>query len=417
MTKRILSLALFVSLATVNIGLIIANFRPAGAMFGPNNSFMQGLDMSMRRNEATCVRNGINPFDVWSGKIDLPPYFPFINDSTPKSKTHTEPINAYTPWEYTLMLPFSFIPKQPLWWIHNALMYLSLFLISFLAFKIVRKVSTDVSDARLAAALPLLLFIPINIDMNVGNYALMITAASLAMAVALNRRKDTLASLLWTFAMIKPQLALLFAIPLLIKGKTKVCLIAGSICILASIPPAILCHESPITLILQAPKASAHAFTGCALMPQELLLFLRNSLHLWEPVLWGLPMLAGLTFCIYITWRLRKSNDWILLLTPAVLTAVSWTYVQGHSYLLCAIVIIAMTVDTVRHPTHGNILLCAAAILLMARMGRAFEIVVNAVLPALNSFAAIVRSWSSTAAFVLVFIWLMSLPRSSNASA
>lgn len=383
-------------------------------MFGPNNSFMQGLDMSLRRNEAVCIRNGINPFDVWSGKIDLPPYFPLIYDSTVKSSVYSEPINAYTPWEYTLMLPFSFISKQPLWWIHNALMYLSLFLISFLAFKTMRKVSTDVSDAILAAALPLLLFIPINIDMNVGNYALMITAASLAMTFALNRGQDALAALLWAFAMIKPQLALPFAIPLLVKGKIKTCLIAAAICILASIPPALLCHESPITLILQAPKASAHAFSGCALLPQELLNFLRNSLHLWEPALWAIPMLAGLTFCTFITGRLRKTDDWILLLTPAVLTAVSWTYVQGHSYILCAIVIIAMTADMIRRPTRSNILLCVAAILLMARMGRAFEIVVNTLLPTINGFAAIVRSWSATTAFILVFIWLMSLPRKDD---
>lgn len=63
-------------------------------MFGPNNSFMQGLDMSLRRNEAVCIRNGINPFDVWSRKINLPPYFPLINDSTVKSSVYSEPINA-----------------------------------------------------------------------------------------------------------------------------------------------------------------------------------------------------------------------------------------------------------------------------------------------------------------------------------
>ena len=416
MTKRILSLAFFLLLAAVNIGLIVTNLRPAGAMFGPNNGLEQGFDHTMRRNEVLCLRKGVDPYDVWSEKVDMPPYYPYVKGTRDK-QIYTEPLNAYTPWEYTFILPLSFLPKQTMWWIYNVFMYMALGIISLTAFRTMRKEGPDVFDALLVTALPLLLFIPINNDMNVGNYTLLITAALLAMAEFLGRKMDIAAAIMLAFAMIKPQLALPFAIPLLIKGKLKTLLVAATICMLTSIPPAILCHKSPITLILQAPQASAHAFNGCALMPKELFFFLKDTLYICEPFLWGIPMLSGVIFCAVFTWRMRQSRNWILLFAPAALTAVSWTYVQGYSYILYAIVIIAMAVDMIRRPLRSNIILCSAAILLMARSGRAFEIVVNAALPSLNGFAAIVCSWSSTAAFILVFIWLMSLPRSANAHA
>lgn len=413
MTKRILSLALFLSLAAVNIGLIVANFRPAGVYFGPNNCYFSAIDFITRCNEVTCLLDGVNPFYVWNETIDKKPYYSNIHKQSTDAE-HSEIINAYTPWSYTVLMPIAVIPRQVAWRIYHTLICLFLVLLCTLAYRHGKRIGGDAYSGLFAAALPLSIFIPISFDMNVGNYNLIITALIALMAVLLNRGKTVPAAICWSLAMIKPQLAILFSIPLLIDRQFKTCVIAAVLCILATIPPAILCHESPVNLILQAPQASAWAFSGCALLPHELLNALRSANFIPESVLLAIPMVLGVTACVFLSWRVRKSDDPFLRFAPAAICAVSWTYVLGYSYILCAIVMIAMASDLFRRPTNGNILLCAAAILLMARIGRAFEIVVNAALPALNDFAAVVCSWSSTAAFVLVFIWLTTIPRESN---
>ena len=412
--KQLLSIVLFTSLTAVNVGLIIVNFRPAGVWFGPNNCYFSAKDFITRCNEITCLLDGVNPFYVWNETIDKKPYFSNIHDRSTDAE-HTEIINAYTPWSYTVLTPIAVLPRQIAWRIYHALICLSLALLCTLAYRHGKRIGGDVYCGLFAAALPLSIFIPISFDMNVGNYNLIITSLIALMAVLLDRGKTVPAAICWSFAMIKPQMAILFAIPLLIDRRFKVCVIAAALCTLATTPPAILCHESPVTLILQAPAASAWAFSGCALLPHEFLDALRNADFIPESVLLAIPMALGVSACAFLSWRVRKSDDSFLRFAPAAICAVSWTYVLGYSYILCAIVMIAMAADLFRRPTRGNILLCTAAILLMARMGRAFEIVVNAALPSLNGFAAIVCSWSSTAAFILVFIWLMSLPRSANA--
>ena len=414
--KQLLSIVLFTSLTAVNVGLIIVNFRPAGVWFGPNNCYFSAIDFITRCNEVNCLLDGVNPFYVWNETIDKKPYYSNIHRRSTDAE-HAEIINAYTPWSYTVLMPIAALPRQAAWRIYHTMICLFLALLCTLAYRHGKRTGGDVYSGLFAAALPLSIFIPISFDMNVGNYNLIITSLIALMAVLLDRGKTIPAAICWALAMIKPQLAILFAIPLLIDRQFKTCVIAATLCILATIPPAILCRESPVALILQAPKASAWAFSGCALLPHELLNALRNADFIPEAVLLAIPMTLGVAVCAFLSWRVRKSDDPFLRFAPAAICAVSWTYVLGYSYILCAIVMIAMAADLFRRPTRGNILLCAAAILLMARVGRAFEIVINAVLPALNGFAAIVCSWSSTAAFILVFIWLVSLPRSSNAHA
>ena len=416
MTKRILSLALFLSLAAVNIGLIVANLRPAGVWFGPNNCYFSAKDFITRCNEITCLLDGVNPFYVWNETIDKKPYYSNIHDHGTDAE-HTEIINAYTPWSYTVLMPIAVLPRQVAWRAYHTLICLFLVLLCTLAYRHGKRIGGDAYSGLFAAALPLSIFIPISFDMNVGNYNLIITSLITLMAVLLDRGNAVPAAICWSLAMIKPQLSILFSIPLLIDRQFKTCVIAAVLCILATIPPAILCHESPVALILQAPKASAWAFSGCALLPHELLTALQDANFIPESVLLAIPMALGVAACALLSWRVRNADDPFLRFAPAAICAVSWTYVLGYSYILCAIVMIAMAADLLRRPTRGNILLCGAAILLMARMGRAFEIVVNTALPALNGFAAVVCSWSSTAAFVLVFIWLMSLPRNPNANA
>ena len=416
MTKRILSLILFLSLAAINIGLIVVNFRPAGVWFGPNSCYFSAIDFITRCNEVNCLLDGVNPFYVWNETIDKKPYYSNIHKQSTDAE-HPEIINAYTPWSYTVLMPIAVLPRQVAWRIYHSQICLALMLLCTIAYRHGKRIGGDASGGLFAAALPLSLFIPISFDMNVGNYNLIITSLIALMAVLLDRGKSVPAAICWALAMIKPQLAILFAIPLLIDRQFKTCVIAATLCILATIPPAILCRESPVALILQAPKASAWAFSGCALLPHELLSALRGANFIPESVLLAIPMTLGVAACAFLSWRVRKSDDPFLRFAPAAICAVSWTYVLGYSYILCAIVMIAMAADLIRRPTRANILICTAAILLMARTGRAFEIVVNAVLPSFNEFAAIVCSWSSTAAFILVFVWLMSLPRSSNASA
>ena len=90
------------------------------------------------------------------------------------------------------------------------------------------------------------------------------------MGYFLNKGNDVIAGFCWAIAMIKPQLGLIFAIPLLMRRKWKTCFVAGIICLSLSIPPALMCNTSPLTMILQAPSANTFMFHGCGTWPYVL---------------------------------------------------------------------------------------------------------------------------------------------------
>jgi len=387
---------LIASLAILNLALAIHDYAPAGTLFGPNKDLVKGLDLMMRRNEAQCVIDGVDPYLVWTQKIIREPYYPYVKTEL-RTERVCEPINAYTPWEYPFAMIWTLISKQTAWKCHFTIMLLAFAVIVFFSFRI---------GGPWAAVAALSFVIPANVDINVGNYALVIALAVLGILTSLERGWKCGAGFCWMIAMFKPQLALPMAVMLLLRKQWTVCFVAGGLCVLFMLPASILCGVSPVRLLCEAPAASAHAFEGCALMPRPLLEILTGlaSQNVWMVC----AMVVGLGVCVLLTCRVRACSRWIVLALPSLICSVSWTYVQPHSYVILIPVAAYFIYDMSRNPTIGRLCLGVPAIALMARFPRGVEIVVDRIFPSVSPIAHTITLLTATFAFAfsVVYVWL-----------
>ena len=243
---------------------------------------------------------------------------------------YTETINAYAPWEYIVMMPFALMPRTVAWTFYFLIMMAGLGVLFVVGRSFcVIFAGCDRATGLIGGAVPVLLAgLPIYQNFHAGNLAVPVLVASAMMAVCFNRGCDVLAGVCWSLAMLKPQIGLVFAIPLLMLRKFKTCLVAATICVTFSVFASLFCDASPWTLILQTPAANTFAFMGCGTMPRFLCPCLPG----------GLGILAGLTvgaaLCAYMTRRLVASGvrDWTIILMPAAVMGAAWTYAQCYSF-------------------------------------------------------------------------------------
>lgn len=316
---------------------VLCLFTVASAMFLRTNSFCRpgralfcpGYDFTLRMNEVECLRRGVNPFLVWNEDVELLPYISTVPKKNSYDKRFCEPVNAYTPWAYTMALPLSFLSRDAQWAAYFVFMFLCVGVVFFCGYKAGLSIGGSVWDGIATAAVPIVLsFYPIWSNFSLGNYSVVILAALALMAYFLGRGRDVLAGLCWSVAMIKPQMALLFAVPLLWRRKFLTCAVAAGACIALAVPPSLMCGTSPIDMILQAPAASTHAFNGCGTFPYFLCGFAGRS----AGICCGL--LVGIVACIAMTWLVKERRDWLAFLMPAAVCSMSWTYSQMFTYAL-----------------------------------------------------------------------------------
>ncbi len=300
-------------------------------------------DFDLRMNELECLSIGVNPFAIWSEEVVLPPYV----SNLPKNGVPegcTKQVNAYAPWEYTYMMPLSFLPRHLGWFVYCLLMGVSIvFLVKYST--PTDGWATDPTDRRIIAMFPLaVVSYLLWSNASVGNFIAFILAASVIMGWALSRGNHIVAGLMWAIAMIKPQSAILFAVPLLMRGKLKACIVAGATCLIASFLPAAMCDESVFDLLLQGPAANVDFFEGCGTWPKFFCGYLGNGVDI------ALGLAIGTVLCIWMTRTLRREKDWLVYLMPAAICASCWTYTQAYSHAMGWFVAYAIVSELLRHP-------------------------------------------------------------------
>lgn len=316
-------------------------------------------DFSLRMNELACVRQRINPYDVWSEKVSLPPYYPNTHEGAPPSGCSRQ-VNAYAPWEYVVMLPFSFVPEGVAWTVYCVLMGLSLLLLLALPWK----GKAEKCEFLPSAVALLAVAYPIWSNVSVGNFALPVLAASALLAWSLNREKDTLAGFCWAVAMLKPQIALIFAIPLLMRRRWRTVFVAGAACLLLSVVAAVTCRASVVDMLLQGPSANTGFFFGCGTWPY----FLCSPETVDGDIRAGL--LVGAAVCAALTALVRREKDWFVFLMPAAIASCCWTYTQAYSHAMGWFVAFALVRTLLRHPQSR--FLWALAALAVCSLSRGF---------------------------------------------
>lgn len=360
----ICALALF---ATAVFALVLSPLRPAS--FGANGTWFQPSgDFKLRCTEVQCLLKGVNPYDVWHGDVIMRPYRPNYAPNAPQLRAedgYDTEINAYAPWEYTMMIPFALLPMSVSWPLYAAILYACLFVLLYSGWKFARREGLSTRGSVVVGALTILLAaVAVAGDFDSGNFGIIVCTSAVLMAACLDKAREStgrkaimwkaLTGLCWAITMLKPQLGLIFAIPLLMRKEFLACAIASSICALLTIPPSILCHVSPITLIMQTPQANTFAFNGCGTLPY--------GLHSLFPVGFAinLALAIGAVICIAMTFALRKEKSAVVYLFPAAVMATTWTYSLRYSYVLLWFYFALLLVSLAKNPHSRKLWIIAA---------------------------------------------------------
>lgn len=305
--RRVLSLACAAAFAAVIAALV------ATVVFPPDHHY----DFSLRMNELSCVRQRVNPYDVWHGDVQLKPYYPNTHKGAVPDGCSKQ-VNAYVPWAYAGMFPISLLPEGVNWCVYCLLMFMALGgIVAFVSRHAVPAMGALVVVAYLLFA-----------NMSVGNFSIFVLFGAVLTAWGLQRRSDVLAGVGFALAMVKPQLGLLLAVPLLVRRRFVACAVAAGICLALTFIVSVWLRTPVVDLLLQGPAANTEFFRGCGTWPT----FFCGHLSVEVDILIGL--LVGLVTCLALTWLVRKGDDWYVLLMPAAICACSWSYANNYCQVM-----------------------------------------------------------------------------------
>lgn len=326
------------------LGLMMTRFSTTLPGGRAPSCFYPGKDFTMRYNEVRCLRDGVNPFYVWKGDVAKPPYHRG-GASSEEMRRNPEPINAYAPWEYAYLCPLSFLPIRVAWGVYVALMFACLMVVCALGYAFGKRIRGDRWDGLILAAVPAVaVFYPLWSNFCIGNYSVVVLAAICLMAFCLDRGLRIAAGLCWAVAMVKPNLAILLAVPLLLRRQFVTCAVAALVCLVASLFPVVLCGDSLFTLLAQVPEACASGFYGSAFVPYALIGRLGTQVAVY------LGLAFGFLVCVWLTWLVRDRRKWMFVLLPAVICSFSWSYTTSCSYALGYVLFFAIACQLLENP-------------------------------------------------------------------
>lgn len=312
----------------------------------PQVKDQQMIDFHMRRNEACCVRDGIDPFLVWRGDIRDDRFTPW---SFASAKGEHELVrfrryvHAYPPWEYALMLPFSWMDEREAGSCYMGMMYLALAVLSIIALLAGRRLTGRWWSGCLLLAVVWRFFVPYACCIMYGNFGVII-AALMAVALVFHARgRDALAGIFWTLCFVKPQVAVIALIPLTVLRKWRTLLvIAGGLTVL-TLTSAVLCQRSPWEMLVCIREYSANQFNEVALIPKGVFLTLTEEGGIAASTLIMFSSVAVGAVCVLLTLvvvlglkNIRAENSrccWVNAVVgfvPALLLSTIWTSSRLH---------------------------------------------------------------------------------------
>ena len=280
-------------------------------------------DLELRYNENLCAREGVNPFHVWHGETESERFCSIGGNGIVASESPSKlRVHAYPPWHmaYTWfygLLPFSGVAGLVLLAGGLAMMFL---LMEF------RRQAPSENKLFYWAWMAQGVVLPAVICCLVGNYGLICAALSLVLIHAVRRNWQVVAGIAWALMMTKPQLAVLFVLPLLFQRKYGTILVAAGVCVLATLWPTYVYGENLLDLILQIPLIGAAFETNVIygkLLPRAVVPIVKTG---WLAIC--------VLVCGWMTWRLRKSPHDLRRYAPVSFFFPLWMYSQSHDHVL-----------------------------------------------------------------------------------
>ena len=293
-----------------------------------------GCDFRWRYNEICCVRTGLDPYQVWSRNIISRDWHPY-NHPELKRNPKSKPVNAYPPWEYTLLAPLTVFPLKTAWQIYRSGECCALLIIVLWAFLQGMNIRHDFWDGLFCSAASLSCGIASSGIWATDNFGIYLSLALIILIHGLRTKRLMPMSLALVVLMVKPQIGTLVAVALLIARKWRPVLMAGVLCFAATLWPSHLLHVSPISLVLQIPKYGSDVIHNTLLFPEPVFRFMTKLIGQFATM--AVNMFLGLAICSFWTHRVRNAHDPAFSLLPAILCNVLWTYSSPHDRFIWSI--------------------------------------------------------------------------------
>ncbi|MBQ4107094.1 MAG: DUF2029 domain-containing protein [Lentisphaeria bacterium] len=300
--------------------LLLAAIAAGGWLLAPRNPFDAG-DWLLRWRELRLLQRGIDPFDVFTHRIQVPGCVSLL-DPQPGNQA----IHNYAPWTYGFCFPAAWLSGE----ITAARLMLAvnaagLLLLAGLIWLTIRERTDDPDRAILLTAAALLLdLFPLFRTLSVGNFSIAATTAALALAMLLNRKHDLAAGFMLAILMLKIQIGAVFLIPLLMARKYRTLAVGGGLCAAASCIPAWFTGKMPWTLTWQLLHSGDPSFVS----PYTGGLFSVFARVLPASWLLAADAVIALGVLILVSRQLRHHRDWLLKLVPAAAVVPLWNYSQ-----------------------------------------------------------------------------------------
>ena len=330
-------------------------------LYGIRN--IPGYDFKLRYHELECIRQGIDPYDIVMKNVPSTEYALF---GTPEAKPGVKTLHVYTPWEYTWFLPFSFLPERAAGTVFLLLSASALIAVGAYACVEGRKAGSDWVDSVFVGSAAIFTGYSAGEVLAVGNYGAINALLIVLLVITLSAGHDILAGFVWAFLMMKPQIGVLFAIPILMKRRFLTAGVAVATCIICAIPPALMCGKNPVELILEVPRACSGAAedNGTMLIPSTVFRMLQGKVP--YALLGGISMLIGSALCFILTWRLRRMTNWLIFLVPTVVCALIWNYCKPHDRVILSITQLVAALAVMRTDRKPVRIFCLVLIFLTA---------------------------------------------------
>ena len=166
--------------------------------------------------------------------------------------------------------------------------------------------------------------------------------------------------------MFKPQIGLLFAIPLFLSRRFLAMGTAVALCLAASLPASLMCGKTPLEMALEVPRACAFVAedNGTMLIPSLVFAALRGRI---DPSLLGLASMAvGAAICFVLVWRVRREESWFVRLAPVAVCAILWNYCKPHDRVILWLPQVLLAIAALRSRRPWAFALCILLCVLAA---------------------------------------------------
>ena len=409
-------------------------------------------DFTARYYEATAVRKGANPFSVFMGRVVLNepcrPYLfglvksddsfdlhpkdwerlrgtefgkrfeegtldPKFYDFLAKGSFPTQGIHAYSPWSYTLMLPFTFLSLRTASLVWVLIKAMSLIVVAIVFFKTSKTFLKNTPGAMFCATVPILfLFFLWRSDFQAGNYGVFVMMFLVLMLVSLTKGNQTLAGICYAFFMIKANIGIPFIIPLVIMRKFKTLAVAVGVCGVATLVPSYLCNTSPIDLVLCLPEAGKEMICQSGVFPPKTQIFFQTltNIHIDKKVWQLINSVLALTICSFLTFKLRREPIAIAFV-PTIIFATLWSHCLAHDNVIL-LVPVAMVLLSMFSTSNKTVFYWAFVCIFIALAYGVFCVIVDTrtaileqILPtSLRMFAESILGWLKWWFWILALI-------------